>query len=54
MMSTLEAENKGTLGKINESSDGGSFVKKSTLKDRLVRGGKWAEDLESTRGGGAE
>ncbi len=53
-MSTLEGgDDRGTLGKINDSRDGGSFVKKETLKDRLVGGGKWAEDLESVGGGGA-
>jgi len=52
---------KKTTGmKINESdmnadsfSNGsGQYVKKSTLGGRIVSGGKWAEDLESTVRGG--
>ena len=51
---------KTTGNKINESDmnadtcsiGSGQYVKKSTLVGRIVSGGKWAEDLESTVRGG--
>jgi 1-aminocyclopropane-1-carboxylate deaminase/D-cysteine desulfhydrase-like pyridoxal-dependent ACC family enzyme len=37
----------------DNSSNQSIYIKRDDLRDRLVEGGKWAEDLESTRYGGA-
>ena len=37
----------------DNSSNQSIYIKRDDLRDRLVDGGKWAEDLESTRYGGA-
>ena len=46
-----DSEMNGDENYSNQSSS--TYVKRDNLRDRLVAGGKWAEDLESTRYGGA-
>ena len=43
------ATDRGTELSVDNQSNTSGYIKKDSLKDRLVKGGRWQEDLETTR-----